>query len=163
VNGDGVPDIITGPGAGGGPDVRAFSGVNGAMIDDFFAYEGTFTGGVRVGVADLNGDGRYDVRTTPGPGRAAEVRAFDGVTQHQPGERDHAQQGHPVGPQGRQVDRLERPAERRRRVVREGAAPPRAARQQRPAADAVSPFLLVLRVARRTAHLRLPSVRAGPP
>jgi hypothetical protein len=80
VNGDGVPDIITGPGAGGGPHVRAFSGVNGAIIVEFFAYEPTFTGGVRVAVADMNGDGRYEIITTPGPGRAAEVRVFDGIS-----------------------------------------------------------------------------------
>src|SRR5205085_6792800 len=80
VNGDGVPDIITGPGAGGGPHVRAFSGVNGAEVATFFAYESSFTGGVRVGVADLNKDGRYEIRTSSGPGRAAEVRTFDGVS-----------------------------------------------------------------------------------
>src|SRR5205823_1717344 len=84
VTGDGVPDIITGAGAGaGGPHVKAFSGVNGAMVASFFAYEAEFTGGVRVGVADFNSDGRYEIRTTPGAGRPAEVRTFDGVTQQQ--------------------------------------------------------------------------------
>jgi Domain of unknown function (DUF4394)/FG-GAP repeat len=80
VNGDGVPDIITGAGAGGGPHVRAISGVNGAIIVEFFAYELSFSGGVQVAVADVNGDGRYEIITTPGPGRPAEVRAFDGVS-----------------------------------------------------------------------------------
>jgi len=80
VNGDGTPDIITGAGAGGGPHVRAISGVNGAVITEFFAYEPTFTGGVQVAVADVNKDGRYEIITTPGSGRPAEVRAFDGVT-----------------------------------------------------------------------------------
>jgi hypothetical protein len=63
--------------------VKAFSGVNGAEIDSFFAYEGSFTGGVRVGVADFNADGRYEIRTTPGPGRAVELHTFDGITQQQ--------------------------------------------------------------------------------
>ena len=80
VNGDGVPEIVTGPGSGGGPHVKAFSGVNGTLVASFFAYEPSFTGGVRVGVADFNADGRYEIRTSSGPGRAAEVRAFDGVT-----------------------------------------------------------------------------------
>jgi hypothetical protein len=80
VNGDGVPDIVTGAGAGGGPHVRVFSGVNGAVITEFFAYELGFTGGVRVALADVDGDGRYEIITAPGPGRAAEVRAFDGIT-----------------------------------------------------------------------------------
>jgi Domain of unknown function (DUF4394)/FG-GAP-like repeat len=80
VNGDAVPDIITGPGAGGGPHVRAFSGVDGAVICEFFAYEAEFTGGVQVAVADVNKDGRYEIITSPGDGRPAEVRAFDGAT-----------------------------------------------------------------------------------
>ena len=33
VNGDGHADIITGPGAGGGPIVRVFDGVTGAMLN----------------------------------------------------------------------------------------------------------------------------------
>jgi Domain of unknown function (DUF4394)/FG-GAP-like repeat/FG-GAP repeat len=80
VNGDGRPDIISGAGAGGGPHVKAFSGVDGSTIDSFLAYEPGFTGGVRVGVADLNQDGRYEIRVASGPGRPAEVRAFDGTT-----------------------------------------------------------------------------------
>jgi hypothetical protein len=83
VSGDGVPEIVTGAGSGGGPHVKAFSGVNGALVDSFFAYEGSFTGGVRVGVADFNADGRYDIRTIPGPGRLTEERAFDGLSQQQ--------------------------------------------------------------------------------
>jgi len=80
INGDGVPDIITGAGAGGGPHVKAFSGVDGAVLMSFFAYEPTFFGGVQVAVADVNGDGRYDIVTMSGPGRPATVTAVDGMT-----------------------------------------------------------------------------------
>jgi hypothetical protein len=76
VNGDGVPEVITGAGAGGGPHVRAFSGVNGSDVASLFAYEASFAGGVRVGVADFNADGRYEIRAAPGPGRSAEIRTF---------------------------------------------------------------------------------------
>jgi hypothetical protein len=48
VNGDGRADVITGAGPGGGPHVRVFDGATGAGIGSFFAYPGTFTGGVYV-------------------------------------------------------------------------------------------------------------------
>jgi len=47
-DGDGVPDIITGAGPGGGPHVRVWSGVDGHEILSFFAYGAAFTGGVFV-------------------------------------------------------------------------------------------------------------------
>jgi hypothetical protein len=49
VNGDGVPDVITGAGPGGGPHVRVWSGVDGTELTGFFAYAPAFTGGVFVG------------------------------------------------------------------------------------------------------------------
>ena len=73
-------EIVTGAGTGGGPHVKAFSGLDGSTIDSLLAYQPGFTGGVRVGVADLNGDGRYEIRVASGPGRPAEVRTFDGTT-----------------------------------------------------------------------------------
>ena len=42
VNGDGVLDIITGAGAGGGPHVKVFDGATGDVIDQFFAYAADF-------------------------------------------------------------------------------------------------------------------------
>jgi streptogramin lyase len=49
VNGDDVPDVITGPGAGGGPHLRVFSGADGSEILGAFVYPAGFTGGVFVG------------------------------------------------------------------------------------------------------------------
>jgi hypothetical protein len=49
VNGDGIPDIVTGTGVGGGPHVRVWSGLDGAEIVGFFPYDPGFTGGVFVG------------------------------------------------------------------------------------------------------------------
>jgi hypothetical protein len=83
VNGDGRPDLLTGAGAGGGPHVEAFSGATGALIASFFAFDPTFAGGVRVGVADVNADGRFEILTARGPKSEPEVRAFDGLTQAQ--------------------------------------------------------------------------------
>ena len=80
VNGDGVPDIIAATGVGGGPRMRVFSGIDGAVIGDFFAYEETYRGGLSVAVADVNGDGFADIVTGTDQGGGPRVRVFDGRT-----------------------------------------------------------------------------------
>jgi uncharacterized repeat protein (TIGR01451 family) len=79
LNNDGLADIIVGAGAGGGPHVRAFSGANGALLADFFAYAGSFGGGVTVAAGDVNNDGNDDIITGAGPGGGPHVKAFSGV------------------------------------------------------------------------------------
>jgi Tol biopolymer transport system component len=77
---DGRADIITGADTGGGPHVRVFSGATGAVLREFFAFAPNFTGGVRVGAADIDGDGTRDILTATGPGTASLVRVFSGAT-----------------------------------------------------------------------------------
>jgi hypothetical protein len=79
VNGDGTPDIVTAPGAGGGPDIRVFDGKTGTMIDEFFAYASNFTAGVYVAVGDVNGDGKADIITGAGAGGGPHIKAFSGA------------------------------------------------------------------------------------
>jgi hypothetical protein len=79
INADHFADIITAPGTGGGPDVRVFSGANGQLIREFYAYASTFTGGVYVAAGDINGDGKADIITGAGAGGGPHVEAFSGA------------------------------------------------------------------------------------
>ncbi len=74
----GVNVFITGADAGGGPDVRIFNAATHALIAFFFAYDPNFTGGVRVAVGDVNGDGFLDVITAAGPGGGPNVAVYSG-------------------------------------------------------------------------------------
>ena len=80
VDGDGVADLVTAAGPGGGPHVKVFSGSSGAEIRSFFAYDAGFTGGVNIAAGDLNGDGHADIVTGAGAGGGPHVKVFDGVT-----------------------------------------------------------------------------------
>jgi hypothetical protein len=80
VNGDGFSDIIVGAGQGGGPHVRVFNGKTGQVIQDFFAYDAAFRGGVSVASADYNGDGRSDIVTGAGPGGTPHVIVYGALS-----------------------------------------------------------------------------------
>lgn len=57
VDGDGVDEIITGAGRGGGPHVRIFA-LDGSVKGQFFAYDKNFRGGVNVAAGKFNGGNR---------------------------------------------------------------------------------------------------------
>jgi hypothetical protein len=104
LNGDGRAEIITGADQGGGPHVNAFQytgpapSIDGTFpsynvfnsvgpfssaavpVGGFYAYNPAFTGGVRVAVGDVNGDGTPDIITGTGPGGAPHVEVFNGAT-----------------------------------------------------------------------------------
>ncbi|MCA1839216.1 MAG: VCBS repeat-containing protein [Actinobacteria bacterium] len=80
VDGLGKDEIITGAGAGGGPHVRVWSvgpsGIN--VVDQWFAYDISFSGGVRVGGGNVkNNDAAEEVITGPGSGGGPHVRVWD--------------------------------------------------------------------------------------
>lgn len=74
-DGDGKAEIIAGAGPGGGPQVSVFK-AGGVQVSAFFAYDSTFRGGVRVGAADLTGDGTAEVLAVAGPTGAAQVNVY---------------------------------------------------------------------------------------
>jgi streptogramin lyase len=76
VNGDGRADLVAGAGPGGGPHLRVLSGLTGAALVDVFPYAAAFTGGITVAACDLDGDGRAELITGPGPGGGPHVRAL---------------------------------------------------------------------------------------
>jgi hypothetical protein len=73
--------FAVGADAGAQPRVTVFATEKGDVAHNFFAYDQNFPGGVRVDMADLNGDGVPDLVTAPGPAKTTAVlpvRVFDG-------------------------------------------------------------------------------------
>ncbi|MGL6073697.1 MAG: hypothetical protein ACRC8S_05995 [Fimbriiglobus sp.] len=78
VNGDGLDDIVTGAGVGGGPLVRVFNASNLNIITQFFAYEDSMRTGIFVTAGDLDGDGTAEVVVGPGGNEVPELRVRNG-------------------------------------------------------------------------------------
>lgn len=81
VTGDGVPDLVTGAGATGGPHVIVWDGDslnhNSPIARaSFFAYSPTFLGGVSVATGDLYGDGSREIITGAGIGGGPQVNVY---------------------------------------------------------------------------------------
>lgn len=83
--GNGGAEIITGPGAGGGPHVRIFTDSdNDGRVSDNPTFEEInpvypgFTGGVRVAAGNTDrSESGVEVLTVPGPGGGANLKIFD--------------------------------------------------------------------------------------
>lgn len=71
VTGDGVDEIITGAGPGGGPHVRAFR-LDGSVVANFYAYSPAFSSGVYVSGLQQSGS----ILTGAGEGGGPHVRVF---------------------------------------------------------------------------------------
>jgi hypothetical protein len=59
--------------------VKVFNGLNLDVIDSFYAFNPSFKGGVRVGAADVNGDGLADIIVGAGAGGGPQVNILNGA------------------------------------------------------------------------------------
>jgi hypothetical protein len=75
LDGDGQPEIVTGPGKGEEPIIKIFS-LEGRLQNSFLAYDAKFRGGVSVAIADVLGDSREEIITGAGQGGGPQVRIF---------------------------------------------------------------------------------------
>lgn len=89
-DGDGMADFAFGGGPGGGPRVFVLSGklvvagdiqaAYNAPLANFFAFDSSQRGGVRVATKEANGDGDRELVVGSGEGRAPTVIVFAGTT-----------------------------------------------------------------------------------
>ncbi len=73
VNGDGLTDIITGAGPGGGPHVRVINASDLQPITEFQALGDDYRGGVYVAAGDVDNDGAADILIGPGANDLAAI------------------------------------------------------------------------------------------
>jgi hypothetical protein len=79
-NGDGVPDVAVAAGPGGGPRVSIIDGFTLRTIDNFFAFESSFTGGVYVAAGDLNNSGLPELIIGAGEGGGPRLQVYNVAT-----------------------------------------------------------------------------------
>src|SRR5206468_602288 len=79
INRDGTPDVVAGAGPGAGSRVVVFDGKTESTLFSFFAFDPEFSGGITLGVGDLDGDGRADIACAAGVLGGPRIQVFKGA------------------------------------------------------------------------------------
>lgn len=69
--------IAVAPESGSPPTVRVFTNSGSEVVATFDAYDSSFSGGVRLTMGDVDGDGEEEIVVVPGAGGGPQVRIFD--------------------------------------------------------------------------------------
>lgn len=76
MNGDAIPEIVTGTGEGFAPQISIFNR-EGEPLARCYAYAQHLRAGVRVAIGDLDGDGSSEIITGSGPGGGPHIQIFN--------------------------------------------------------------------------------------
>jgi hypothetical protein len=79
IDGNGVAEIITAPGPGGGPHVKVFK-ADGTLLKEFMAYGTSFSGGVRVSASDIDSNKKWEIVTAPATKGGPHVKVWNADT-----------------------------------------------------------------------------------
>lgn len=69
--------LVTGPGAGGGPNVKVFNS-DGSLASSFLAFASNFIGGVTVAAGNVSSNGNADIIVGAGSGGGPQVNVYRG-------------------------------------------------------------------------------------
>ncbi|MFO0800037.1 MAG: Calx-beta domain-containing protein [Gemmataceae bacterium] len=76
VTGDGVADVIAATGPGVRSRVVVLDGATGAVVRTILPFEDSFTGGLFVAAADIDGDGKAEIAVSPDTGGGGRVTVY---------------------------------------------------------------------------------------
>ncbi len=77
LDGDGMREIVTAAGPGGGPHVRIWKTDGKVWGGSFFAFDPNEAGGISIAVGDVDKDGKDEIIVGSGRGAKPRVRVFD--------------------------------------------------------------------------------------